>query len=347
MKNTGNLGCICTSRLFVCMDERRERIMLRLWKECEGAENIVISGHIRPDGDCVGSCMAAYLYLKKVMPQADVRVFLEQPAEIFSCIQDFDKIEDNCETKLVPDVFIALDCEKTRLGEAEVLFDKAKKTINIDHHISNAQGCGDVNYIVPTASSTAELIYDVIDKEFIDIEIAKAIYIGIIHDTGIFQYSNTSPKTMQTAGELISYGFDFPALIDETFYEKTYVQNQILGRALLESIMFMDGKCVVSYVDQKTMNFYHVTSKDLDGIVNQLRIIKGVECAIFMYETGVQQYKVSLRSCKYVDVSKVAAYFGGGGHVRAAGCTLNGSFHDVVNNLSEHIEEQIKEHEIG
>lgn len=315
--------------------------MLRLKKECEGAENIVISGHIRPDGDCVGSCMAVYLYLKKAMPQASVRVFLEQPAEIFSCIQDFDKIETSCQMDEIPDIFIALDCEKTRLGEAEELFERAKKKINIDHHISNELGCGDVNYVVPTASSTAELIYDVMDKEYMDMEIAKAIYIGIIHDTGIFQYSNTSPKTMQLAGELISYGFDFPTLIDETFYEKTYVQNQILGRALLESIMFMDGKCVVSYVDQKTMDFYHVTAKDLDGIVNQLRIIKGVECAIFMYETDVQQFKVSMRSCKYVDVSKVASFFGGGGHVRAAGCTMNGSFHDVVNNLSEHIEEQM------
>lgn len=321
--------------------------MLQLWKECEGAKSIVISGHIRPDGDCVGSCMAAYLYLKKVMPQADIRAILEQPSEIFSCIKDFDKIENDCQTELVSDVFIALDCEKTRLGEAVTLFEKAKKRINIDHHISNEQGCGDVNYIVPTASSTAELIYTVIDKEYMDVEIAKAIYIGIIHDTGIFHYSNTSPKTLQIASELISYGFDFPTLIDETFYEKTYVQNQVMGRAILESIIFMDGKCAVSYVDQKTMDFYHVTPKDLDGIVNQLRIIKGVECAIFMYEIGVQQYKVSLRSCKYVDVSKVASYFGGGGHVRAAGCTMNGSFYDVVNNLSEHIEEQIKEHEIG
>lgn len=315
--------------------------MFRLWKECEGAENIVISGHVRPDGDCVGSCMATYLFLKKVMPEASVRVFLEQPADIFSCIQDFDKIETECRMENAPDVFIALDCEKTRLGEAEALFDKAKKRINIDHHISNASGCGEVNYVVPTASSASELVYDVIDNEYIDVEIAKAIYIGMIHDTGIFQYSNTSPKTLKIAGELIAYGFDFPTLIDETFYEKTYVQNQILGRALLESILFMNGKCAVSYVDQKTMAFYNATPKDLEGIVNQLRIVKGVECAIFMYEIGTQQFKVSMRSCKYVDVSKVAAFFGGGGHKRAAGCTMNGSFYDVVNNLSQHIEEQI------
>jgi phosphoesterase RecJ-like protein len=225
------------------------------------------------------------------------------------------------------------------------MFDNARKRINIDHHVSNERGCGDVNYCVPGISSTAELVYELIEKEYMDEEIAKAIYIGIIHDTGIFKYSNTSPKTLRIAAELIEYGFDFPTIIDETFYEKTYTQNQLLGRALLESIMFMDGKCIVSAIDKKTLDFYNATSKDLDGIVNQLRIIKGVECAIFMYEIGNLEYKVSMRSCGYVDVSKVATYFGGGGHVRAAGCNMNGTFHDVINNISARIELQIKEHD--
>ena len=140
----------------------------------------------------------------------------------------------------------------------------------------------------------------------------------------------------------LKYGFDFSRLIDETFYEKTYVQNQILGRALLESIIFMDGKCVVSMVDKKTMGFYRADSHDLDGIVNQLRLTKGVECAIFMYQTDVLKYKVSLRSNGKVDVAKVAMFFGGGGHVRAAGADMQGTFHDIVNNLSAQIDAQLK-----
>ncbi len=318
---------------------------INLLNECRGAQSIVISSHIRPDGDCVGSCLAVYLFLKKTMPEADIKICMEKPAQIFSCIKGYEDIDSEYNVTAEPDVFIALDCEKTRLGDGEKIFDGAKKRINIDHHVSNEQGCGDVNYIVPHCSSTAELIYDVLDKEYMDEDIAKAIYIGIIHDTGIFQYSNTSPRTLRIAAELIEYGFDFPRLIDETFYEKTYVQNQLLGRALLESIVFMDGKCIVSSIDQKTLDFYNATSDDLDGIVNQLRIIKGVECAIFMYQTGNLEYKVSLRSCNYVDVSKVASYFGGGGHVRAAGCSMNGTFYDVINNISAQIERQIVEHE--
>lgn len=317
---------------------------INLLEECRNAGRIVISGHIRPDGDCIGSCMAMYLYLKKALADAEVTVCIEKPADIFNCIKDIEDI-DSSFSAAVPDVFIALDCERSRLGESARLFDDAGKRINIDHHVSNEHGCGDVNYVVPGISSTAELIYELMDKSYMDEEIAKAIYIGMIHDTGIFKYSNTSPRTLRIAAELLEYGFDFPTIIDETFYEKTYVQNQLLGRALLESIVFMDGKCIVSAINQKTLAFYNAEPSDLDGIINQLRIIKGVECAIFMYETGNQEYKVSLRSCKYVDVSKVAAFFGGGGHVRAAGCSMNGNFYDVINNISAQIERQMKEYE--
>ena len=318
---------------------------MNLLEECRDAGNILISGHIRPDGDCIGSCLAMYLYLKKALPEASVKVCLEKPAEVFRCIKGFDEIDSTYAVKGDVDVFIALDCEKSRLGEAEEIFANARKCINIDHHVSNERGCGDVNHVDHSLSSTAELVYDLFDRQYMDAEIAKAVYIGIVHDTGIFRYSNTSPRTLRVAAELIEYGFEFPALIDETFYEMTYAQNQLLGRALLESIIFMHGKCIVSAIDKKTLDFYNATPEDLEGIISQLRITKGVECAIFMYETGSLEYKVSLRSCRYVDVSRVAVFFGGGGHVRAAGCTINGTFHDVVNNISKQIELQMDEYE--
>ncbi len=198
-----------------------------------------------------------------------------------------------------------------------------------------------VNFVDPQASSTSELVYRLIGKDGLDQEIAEALYMGIVHDTGCFQYSCTSPDTLRAAADLISFGFDFSRLIEETFFEKTYLQTQILGRALLESIRFMDGRCVVSALSRKTLDFYGAGPQDLEGIVSQLRSIKGVECAIFLYETGVQEYKVSLRSSEKVDVAAIASYFGGGGHVRAAGCTMMGTAHDVINNLSLHIERQL------
>lgn len=314
---------------------------MNILQECKNAKRVGISGHIRPDGDCVGSCLALWQYLKKGLPDAQVTVFLEKPADIFSEIKGYDLLDSTFQAEDTFDVFFALDCASDRLGEAEKYFKAAKKTINIDHHVSNT-GCGDISVVRPQVGSACEVLYDLMDKDMLDKDMAMALYIGIIHDTGVFQYSNVTPKTLQAAAHLISFGFDFPRLIEETFYQKTYLQTQIMGRALMESIRFMDGRCIVSVVDRKTMNFYDVGPKDLDGIVNQLRNIKGVDCAIFMYETEVLEYKVSMRSNEKVDVAKVASYFGGGGHVRAAGCTMKGTFHDCVNNLSLHIEKQLK-----
>lgn len=323
---------------------------MKLTEIVKGAATIGISGHIRPDGDCTGSTMALYLYLKKICKAAQIKLFLENRQETMRDLKYLDEIDTEYAWDGSFDVFFALDCAKDRLGKAEKYFDSAPITVNIDHHISNANGCGNRNYVEPKASSTSELIYELIKadenslplEERMDEEIALAVYIGMIHDTGVFQYSNTTPRTLTDAAELIAYGFDFPRIIEETFYQKTYIQNQIMGRALLESIQFMDGRCIVSCVDRKTMDFYGVEPADLDGIVNQLRNIKGVDCAIFMYETGLMEYKVSMRSNEKVNVSQVASYFGGGGHVRAAGCTMKGTYHDCINNLSLYIAKQLE-----
>lgn len=314
---------------------------MKIIDEVKDAKTIGISGHVRPDGDCVGSVMGLYLYLTKVLPDTRIDVYLEKPADIFDCIQDIDKIRSDFTTDIRYDVFFAMDCNAERLGGAEAIYEKAGKRINIDHHISNP-GCGDINILNPESSSTCELLYELLEEEQIDEEIAKALYIGLVHDTGVFKYSNTSPKTLCLAAKLIAFGFDFPKIIDETFYEKTYMQSQLMGRAILESVRFMGGKCIVSMISKKTMNFYQAEPKDLDGIVNQLRIVKGIECAIFMYETDSMEYKVSMRSNGEVDVAAIAVLFGGGGHVRAAGCTMKGTYHDAINNLSVHIEEQLR-----
>lgn len=319
-----------------------EKDMTDLLQECAGAGRIGISGHIRPDGDCVGSCLALALYLKKALPEAEVRVYLEKPADIFNIIKGFDDIVTDFPDEERFDVFIVLDSGFDRLGGAEKYAVSAGKRINIDHHISN-NGCGEVNICRPEVGSVCEVVFELLDRELIDRDIAMALYIGIIHDTGIFQYSNTRPETLRIASYLIDFGFDFPKIIEETFYQKTYLQSQIMGRALMESIRFMDGRCIVSVIDKKVMDFYNVTSEDFEGIVNQLRNIKGIDCAIFMYQTGVLEYKVSLRSTEKVDAAGVASYFGGGGHMRAAGCTMKGTFHDCVNNLSLHIMEQLEE----
>ena len=309
----------------------------------DGIKTVGISGHVRPDGDCIGSTMGLYLYFKKNYPDVKATVFLEDIPDEFLFIKDADKINHTFVSDVESfDLFICIDCEKTRLGQAEKFFDAAKKTVNIDHHVSNP-GTGDVTYIVHTASSACELVYDVIDHDKMDVDIAQSIYTGMVTDTGVFKYNSTSPKTYEIAGKLTAFGFDFTWLIDHVFYEKTYTQNQILGRALLESITLMNGKVIASAVSRETMDFYGVNGNDLDGIVNQLMFTIGTDVAIFIYEDEPMLYRVSLRSNGNIDVSKVAKLLGGGGHVRASGCTLNGTQHDVINSITHFIQQQYDE----
>lgn len=313
-----------------------------LLQELSGARRIGISGHVRPDGDCIGACLSLYLFLRDKMPDACVQIYLQKPQDTFSGLPGFDTIITDFPDAEAYDVYVALDCNEERLGDAGKYFHAAGKRINIDHHVSNT-GCGDVNLVIPDASSTCEILYDLIGEENITREIAGTLYLGIIHDTGVFRYADTTQETMRKGAFLIGFGFDFARMIQETFVQKTYVQAQITGRALMESIRFLDGHCIVSCIDRKTMDFYNVESKDLDGIVNQLRNITGISCAIFMYQTKPLEYKVSLRTDENVNAARVAMYFGGGGHVRAAGCTMQGTFYDCVNNLSLLIEKELRE----
>ena len=302
-------------------------------------------GHVRPDGDCVGSCMGLYHYLKEQYPEIGTDVYLEEVPEAYRMIKDTDEVKTQITDGDVYDLFICLDCgDMQRLGFSMPLFENAKETLCVDHHISN-DAFADNNYVVPEASSTSELIYTLLDAEKISCASAEALYMGIVHDTGVFQYSCTSPETMEIAADLMRKGINGSEIIDKTYFEKTYIQNQILGRALLESMLIMDKKCIVSVIRQKSMKFFQAKPSDLEGIVSQLRQTKGVEVAIFLHEISPQKFKVSLRSKGKVDVSEIAKYFGGGGHVRAAGVTMEGSSHDVINNITARIVLQLKHEE--
>ena len=307
----------------------------------EGKTRAAISGHVRPDGDCIGSCLGLYLYLKEQYPHICTDVYLEEIPGAYRMIKGTDEVKSQIPEGEVYDVFFCLDCgDKERLGFSAPLFEAAKETVCIDHHVSN-EAFADQNHIVPDASSTSELVFTLLDKEKISKEAAEALYMGIVHDTGVFQYSCTSPETMEIAAELMRKGINGSEIIDKTYYEKTYVQNQILGRALLESMLIMDKRCIVSVIRQRSMEFFQAQPADLEGIVSQLRQTKDVEVAIFLHEVEPQKYKVSLRSKNKVDVSVIAKHFGGGGHVRAAGVTMKGSSHDVINNITARIALQL------
>ena len=307
----------------------------------ERAQTVAIGGHIRPDGDCVGSCMSLYQYLRKCYPEKQVDVYLEEIPDSFSMFPIVKEIKHEVTEEKVYDLFVSLDCaDVSRLGFSQVLFEKAKKTFCVDHHISN-QGFGDANFVVPEMSSTAELVFRLLDVDKIDTDIAECLYLGIVHDTGVFQYSSTSPETMEIAAELMRKNIRANEIIDKTYYEKTYVQNQMLGFALSQSMLLLDGKCILSYLTKDVLDEFGAKPKDLEGIVSQLRVTQGVEVSVFMYELAEGEFKISLRASGDVNVSKVAECFGGGGHVKAAGLNMKGHLKEIVDQLLEQIGKQL------
>lgn len=305
------------------------------------AKTIGIAGHIRPDGDCIGSCMTLYNYIEKNFPDIQVKVYLEKIKDKFLFINNSEKIDSNGYDGTEYDLFFSLDCaDLERLGLNKEFFEHAKRTACIDHHISNG-GYADYNYILPNASSACEVLYDLLDVSLFDKSIAEPMYTGIAHDSGVFRFQSTTSKTMNVAGKMLDFGINANKILEETYYKKTYAQSQVAGRLQLESVRFMDNRCIFAYATTKLMDFYGVTTKDLDSVVAQLRNIEGIEVAIFMYQIGEMKYKVSMRSQDLVDVSVIASYFGGGGHVRAAGFDTVGDVHDIINNISEQIEKQM------
>ena len=314
----------------------------------EESQTIAITGHTRPDGDCAGSCMGLYNYILANYPEKKVDIYLEPIADSYKMVKHTEDIQqpgvletpaDSC---MVYDLLICLDTsQKDRMTKGmSVYFEQAKKTINIDHHVSNT-GFADIDHVVSAASSASEVVYDLLEKERIDLASAEALYMGIICDSGVFKYSSTSEHTMQIAGHLMTIGVDSSRWNDEVFYERTYKQAKLLGQALLNSELIFEGRCIYTVVDRAMFEYFSAGHDDLEGVVEQLRLTKGVEVAVLISETVEGTCKFSFRSKRYVDVNKVASIFGGGGHVRAAGCTIKGDYKEPLKIFLEAIEGQL------
>ena len=305
-------------------------------------KNVIgIAGHVRPDGDCVGSTLAVYNYIKDNYPEKDVRIYLEPIPNIFKFLKRADEIRSDYKDDVIFDLFIAEDCgDLGRLGNAAKYFENAKSTLCIDHHVSNSS-FADENYIFPKASSTCELVFELIDIQKLSLQIAECLYTGIVHDTGVFQYSCTSAKTMEIAGVLMETGIDYPKIVDDTFYTKTFGQNKILGLALLNAELYLDGAVIATVVFQEDMKRFSVLPKHLDGIVNQLRVTKDTKIALFLYENEDGTFKGSLRVNGDTNVADIAAQFGGGGHVKAAGFSIEGPIDTAMERILNVIRENI------
>ena len=312
----------------------------------EGKKTVALGGHVHPDGDCIGSTTALYTYIQEQYPDIHVDLYLESVPMAFDMITKARESKNVIPEGKIYDLFICMDCgDEKRLGFSAPLFESAKHTVCIDHHKSN-DAFADINYIFPKASSTSELVYGLLDKDKISYTVAEALYMGIVHDTGVFQYSCTSPETMIAGADLLSRGINGSEIIDKTYYEKTFVQNKMLGKALMNSTLILDGRCIVSVLEKDEMDALGGGPQDTEGVVSQLRLTQGTEAAVFLYGTGDNTYKLSLRSKAVVDVSAICKDFGGGGHARAAGATVKGDIAQILDVVSKKIEEQLTDGEV-
>lgn len=304
----------------------------------QNVKTVGISGHVRPDGDCVGSTLGVLNYIKTYFPQIEVSLYLDPIPNIFKFLRYSDQINSDRSENHIFDLYIALDCgDLGRLGDSAKYFEAAKKTLCVDHHVSN-QSFADENVIDPNASSTCELVCRLIDEDKITKEIAECLYTGMVHDTGVFQYTCTSRETMDLGGMLMQKGIDFTKIVDETFYQKTFNQNKILGKALLNSKLYLDGQVNLSVISLEEMAQFDCEPKHLDGIVQQLRVTKGVRVAAFLYENEDHTYKVSTRANDDTDLAALAMAFNGGGHKKAAGFTIQGPLEEAIHLILGELE---------
>ena len=310
-------------------------------KEIEKAETIVVLGHMRPDGDCVGSCLGVYNYVIDNYPHKEIDIYLDYFKPEFMFLRGADKIMHEKQDKTY-DLCISLDSgDLDRHGDFVSYFYSARRTMCVDHHISN-EGFGDVCFLKTECSAATEALYTLFDEDKIGQECAESLYLGIVHDTGVFKFSNTTRQTMEIAGKLIEKGARSTLVIDGTFYKKTFKQNKMLAKALDEAFLMFDGRLIVSCLTKDVFDANDATNLDTDGVVDALRITEGVEVALWMYEYPTRgRFKCSLRSNEKVNVNLIACAFGGGGHIRASGCELDGDKDTIMLKVTELIKEQL------
>ncbi len=299
--------------------------------------SFAIAVHVNPDSDCLGSSSALLLALRAMNKEAKILLDGNYPKRISHILGD-DFLGNPDDSY---DVCIAVDVASTyMMGNVyEKTFKKSSVTCLIDHHGTN-EGYADYNWVDANAAAAAELVY-VLIKDYLDTKItasiAERIYTAIASDTGSFQYSNTTSNTHIIASELLKYDFDAAAVMRNLFEKKTIEQLQLKSEVISTLEFYFDGKVCFATVDNDLLKKYSMSFENADDLASLPRSIEGVEIGVYVKVRGENEVKFSLRSNEYADVSKIAQNLGGGGHVRAAGVTVNASKDEALKMVLDEI----------
>lgn len=292
-------------------------------KLIDKSKNIFIASHINPDGDNIGSILALGLGLKKLSKNVNILKTDKIPDD-FNFLPGIDLIQEYKDDMKVDDLFIVLDSsDEDRLGALKQLLESTPNIINIDHHISNTN-FGKINIVDTKASATGELVYKLLEKMDIklDKDIGTNLYTAISTDSGSFKYESVTSETHKIVANLLELGIDH-SNININLYEKISMKRFKLNNNILSNAKFYNnGQIAIAKATQEILKDTETTMEDTDDIVSALRQIDTVEVACLLKEFQKKEIKISLRSKEYVDVSAICNNFGGGGHIRAAGCKI-------------------------
>ncbi len=308
----------------------------------KNSKKILIVSHINPDGDAIGSVCSMYTTIyDNFKKKADILVVGHLPNS-YKFLPNIDKAEFKFDDSMVYDLVITLDVAALdRLSNAKILFDKAKATINIDHHKTNNE-FGNINVVKGSASSTGEVLLEIYNEQNwkISLDSAIGLYTAILTDTGGFRYENTSENVFKSAAQLVKIGIN-PNEIYKHCYElksKNFVmfQNYCINKAEFAH----DDKIAYSTVYKRDIERFNGEEDFTEGLVEILRAIETTDIAFLAKEIDSKTTKISMRS-KKSDVAEICSVYGGGGHTFAAGCTIKTNIEGAVKRMLKTIEEKV------
>ena len=314
-------------------------------KAIESHNKITLTTHVNPDGDGIGSELALYYHLKD-MGKKDVRIINTSPTpEIYhfldpdqSRITVYSEAED--EWIAESDLVFVLDIgNMDRLSKmSSVVKNSTAMKICIDHHHAN-NGLGEINIIDENACATSEMIFDFIKRSVrgkFELPMAEALYIAILTDTGSFRFSNSTPKAHMVAAELIAMGVNPRSVYEHVYESDSWRKVKLLGRVLDRVQPHRSGKIAWTAITNDIMQEIGAKQEDIEGFVEFLATIKGVEITILFLELPSGKVKASVRSKGKYDINKIASQFGGGGHIHASGILFSeAKLEDVTNRVVE------------
>jgi bifunctional oligoribonuclease and PAP phosphatase NrnA len=303
-------------------------------------DRFLVVTHENPDGDALGSLLAATLVLRSLGKDAVMYLAGQTPLPREYAFMPLHGLLRESPADAAERVLLAVDCAKEdRIGDEAVL-SRAPLVLNVDHHHDNTR-FGDVNLIVADASSTGEVLRDLFAELEVDLtpELAEPLYIALVTDTGRFQYANTTPKALRLAAELVEAGADIHAVFQEVYESVEFAKLKLLARALARAEVLEGGRIVVSHLVRADFAEAGASEPYSEGIIDYLRAVEGAELAVLIREqlsSAVHSYKGSLRSSiDELDVSAIARRFGGGGHRQAAGFSTDLPLPEIVEQIRD------------